>query len=62
MALEALRLKIGTQPMPRLLRSWATEHRYGNGTIKEFIALAEKIAGRNLDPFFQRWLYRRGKP
>jgi len=62
MALEALRLKIGTKPMLRLLRTWATGHRYGSGTIKEFTALAEKISDRNLDPFFQRWLYRRGKP
>ncbi|HEX5593217.1 MAG TPA: M1 family metallopeptidase [Solirubrobacterales bacterium] len=62
MALEALRLKIGTEPMLRALRSWATEHRYGSGTIKEFISLAEKISGLDLDPFFQRWLYRRGKP
>jgi aminopeptidase N len=62
MALEALRLKIGTRPMLRLLRSWAGEHRYGSGTIKEFTALAENISGRNLDPLFQRWLYRRGKP
>ncbi|HEV2858064.1 MAG TPA: M1 family metallopeptidase [Solirubrobacterales bacterium] len=62
MALEALRLKIGTQPMLRVLRGWATEHRYGSGTIKEFIALAEEISGQGLDPFFQRWLYRRGKP
>jgi aminopeptidase N len=62
MALEALRLKIGTKPMLRLLRSWATGHRYGSGTIKEFTALAEKTSDRNLDPFFQRWLYRRGKP
>lgn len=62
MALEALRLKIGTQPMLRVLHDWAQAHRYGSGTIKEFTALAEKISGRNLDPFFQRWLYRRGKP
>jgi aminopeptidase N len=62
MALQALRLKIGTKPMLRTLRTWATEHRYGSGTIKEFIALAEKISGLDLDPFFQRWLYRRGKP
>ena len=62
MALQALRLKIGTQPMLELLRDWATEHRYGSGTIKEFTDLAENISGRNLDPFFQRWLYRRGKP
>lgn len=62
MALQALRQKIGTKPMLRVLHDWAEGHRYGSGTIKEFTALAEKISGRNLDPFFQRWLYRRGKP
>jgi aminopeptidase N len=62
MALEALRLKIGTRPMLRTLREWAISHRYGSGTIKEFIAVAEKKSGRDLDPFFQRWLYQRGKP
>jgi aminopeptidase N len=62
MALEALRLKIGTRPMLQTLRGWATGHRYGSGTIEEFISAAEKMSGRDLDPFFQRWLYRRGKP
>jgi aminopeptidase N len=62
MALEALRLKIGTKPMLRLLRTWATQHRYGSADIKEFIALAEKISGRQLDRLFHRWLYQRGKP
>jgi len=62
MALEALRLKIGTKPMLRVLREWTTGHRYRSGTIKEFTDLAETVSGRNLDPFFQRWLYRRGKP
>ena len=62
MALEALRLKIGTGPMLRLLREWAVSHRYGSADIGEFTALAEEISGQNLGPFFQRWLYRRGKP
>ena len=62
MALEALRLKIGTKPLLHVLRAWATDHRYGSGTTKEFIELAEKISGRDLRPFFRRWLYRRGKP
>jgi aminopeptidase N len=62
MALQALRMKIGTKPMLRLLRRWAVEHRYGSGTIKEFIDLAEEVSERELDPFFQRWLYRPGKP
>jgi aminopeptidase N len=62
MALEALRLKIGTKPMLQTLRRWAVSHRYGSGDIEEFIALAEQVSGQKLDPFFQRWLYRRGKP
>jgi aminopeptidase N len=62
MALEALRLKIGTKPMLHVLHDWAQSHRYGSGDIEEFIALSEEISGRNLGPFFQRWLYQRGKP
>ena len=62
MALEALRLKIGTAEMLKTLRLWATGHRYGNADIGEFIALAEEVSGRDLGPLFQRWLYKRGKP
>ncbi len=62
MALEALRLAIGTKPMLRVLRTWAEEHRYGNGDIEEFTALAKRISGQSLDPLFHRWLYKRGKP
>ncbi|HET9592347.1 MAG TPA: M1 family metallopeptidase [Solirubrobacterales bacterium] len=62
MALEALRLKIGTKPMLRVLRDWTTGHRSSSGTIEQFEALAEEVSGQGLGPFFQRWLYRRGKP
>jgi aminopeptidase N len=62
MALQALRLRIGTKPMLRLLRQWAADHRYGSVGIDEFEALAEEVSGKELGPFFQRWLYRRGKP
>ncbi|HET7591083.1 MAG TPA: M1 family metallopeptidase [Solirubrobacterales bacterium] len=62
MALEALRLKIGTEPLLHLLHEWAVGHRYGSADIAEFTALAEAISGQNLGPFFRRWLYRKGKP
>lgn len=62
MALEALRIKIGTRPFLEILRRWATEHRYGSADIAEFEALATEVSGERLGPFFQRWLYRRGKP
>ncbi|MGD9734326.1 MAG: M1 family metallopeptidase [Solirubrobacterales bacterium] len=62
MTLQALREKIGTRPMLRTLRRWASVNRHGNGDTDQFIALAERISGRNLGPFFQRWLFQKGKP
>lgn len=62
MALQALREKIGTATMLKLLRRWTTSHRHGSADIAEFTALAERLSGRRLDALFQRWLYQRGKP
>lgn len=62
MAVQALRQEIGTKPLLRVLRRWTAERRYGSATIREFIALAEDVSGRELDPLFRRWLYQRGKP
>jgi aminopeptidase N len=62
MAVQALRVEIGTQPLLKTLRRWATEHRYGSGTIREFEALAEEVSGEELGALFQRWLYWPGKP
>ncbi len=62
MAVEALRQEIGTKPLLRVLRQWTRDHRHGSATIKQFVALAERVAGRDLDPLFRRWLYQRGKP
>ncbi|HEU5253584.1 MAG TPA: M1 family metallopeptidase [Solirubrobacterales bacterium] len=62
MALQALREKIGTTALLRILRRWAVDHRFASATIEEFAGLAEEVSGRELDPFFHRWLFRRGKP
>jgi aminopeptidase N len=62
MALEALRVQIGTKPFLRLLRRWAAVHRHGSADIGEFIALAEEVSGQGLGRFFHRWLFARGKP
>ena len=62
MALQALRTKIGTAPMLRVLRRWAIGNRHGSGTIGGFVDLAEEISGEQLDGLFRRWLYQRGKP
>jgi aminopeptidase N len=62
MALEALRLKVGTSTMLTILRDWATAHRYGSADTAEFMALAEKVSGRSLQALFERWLFSAGKP
>jgi aminopeptidase N len=45
-----------------ILRSWAAAKRGGNATTEEFIAHAERVAGRQLNDLFQTWLYTPGKP
>jgi aminopeptidase N len=44
------------------MRSWAQQNRFGNVTTPGFVALAERISGMELDPFFRVWLYEPGKP
>ena len=62
MTLQALREKVGDAVFFRILRHWAASHRYGNGTTRQFIALAERDSGRNVQHFFDVWLYRPDKP
>jgi aminopeptidase N len=62
MTLQALREKIGDVPFFTVLKTWTAEHRHGNATTAEFIALAERISGRDLGPFFQTWLFAPRKP
>ena len=34
----------------------------GNATVPEFIALAERLSGEDLDAFFEEWLFSAAKP
>jgi aminopeptidase N len=62
MGLQALREKIGTPAMLRVLRRWVIEHRHGSATIAEFIAHAEQVSGKSVGHLLRRWLFQRGKP
>jgi len=62
MTLQALRNRVGSPAFFQIMRNWAAQHRYGNGSIAEFIALAERSSGQDLRSFFQHWLYDRRKP
>jgi aminopeptidase N len=62
MTLQALRVRIGDRAFFRLLKEWATRHRYGNVSTPDLVAMAERISGRQLDRLFRVWLYTPGKP
>ena len=62
MTLQALRQKVGDLEFFAIMRAWADQHRYGNVSTPQFIALAEQVTGQDLDNFFDVWLYRPEKP
>lgn len=62
LTLEALRQLIGDPAFYAILRRWVSAHLYGNASTPDFIALAEAQSGRQLDRFFELWLFRRQKP
>ena len=62
MTLHQLRLAVGDDDFFRILRLWAQKNEGGNVTTGEFIALAEKVSGQELDELFHTWLFTATKP
>jgi aminopeptidase N len=62
MTLQALRNQVGDRDFFRILRAWATRKAGGNGTTGQFVALAERISGQQLDGLFDAWLFTPAKP
>jgi aminopeptidase N len=62
MALQALRQRVGNADYWPLLRTWVRSQRNGNGSTREFQALAERVSGANLDGFFDAWFFTAAKP
>ena len=62
MTLQALRVKIGDETFFRLLRDWYRIGSRDNVRTADFIALAERVSGQQLDSFFDVWLYQEGRP
>ncbi|MEU0569642.1 M1 family metallopeptidase [Nonomuraea sp. NPDC005983] len=62
MTLHALRKSVGDTTFFKLLKTWTEQHKYGNVTTDEFIALAEQLSGKDLKPLFDAWLFQPKKP
>jgi aminopeptidase N len=62
--LHTLRNEIGDSTFFRLLKSYAADprFRFGNASTSDFKNLAEQISGKELDWFFEQWVYREGRP
>ncbi|MEV7229305.1 M1 family metallopeptidase [Polymorphospora sp. NPDC051019] len=57
LTVHALRRTVGDDAFFRLLKTWTAEKRDGNATTAEFVAVAERVTGKSLRPFFDDWLY-----
>ena len=62
MGVHALRVEVGDRDFFRILRAWTSRRGGGNGTIPQFIRLAERISGQQLDDLFQTWLFTGSRP
>jgi Peptidase family M1 domain/Peptidase M1 N-terminal domain len=62
MTLQQLRLAVGDDDFFEILRRWARSHAGGNVKTGQFIALSERVSGKNLDELFDTWLFTPGKP
>jgi aminopeptidase N len=62
MTLQALRNEVGDDAFWTIIRTWARRNSGGNGTTPQFIALAERVSGQQLDALFDTWLFTATKP
>jgi hypothetical protein len=62
MTLHQLRLAIGDDDFFRLIRRWVRSYEGGNVATDDFIALAERVSGQQLDDLFETWLFTPSRP
>ncbi|GLI02562.1 M1 family metallopeptidase [Phytohabitans aurantiacus] len=62
MTLQALRVTVGDADFWKIVRQWYAKNRNGHGSTAEFVRLAERVSGEQLDDLFQAWLFTDTKP
>ncbi|HEX6352374.1 M1 family metallopeptidase [Actinophytocola sp.] len=62
LTLHTLRTQLGDVSFFALLRDWTATHRHRTATTDDFVALAERHAGRSLGGFFDAWLFQPALP
>jgi aminopeptidase N len=62
LTLHTLRTVLGDAAFFAVLREWTATHRHATATTEDFVALAERHAGRSLAAFFEQWLFQPALP
>lgn len=57
LTLHALRLEVGDEAFFEILKTYFAMYKNSNATTDDFIAVAKKVSGQELDEFFDLWLY-----
>jgi aminopeptidase N len=57
LVLYALRQKIGDRAFGQLERAWVQKYKGKSASTANFIALASRVSGKNLNGFLRSWLY-----
>lgn len=60
--LHMLRWVVGERAFFRILEQYREEHAYSTADTEEFIAICERVTGRDLRWFFDPWIYGTGRP
>jgi hypothetical protein len=60
--LHMLRELLGDPAFYSGTRAFLDEHRYGKATTRDLRAALEEASGRDLEPYFDRWIYGTGLP
>jgi len=62
LTVHALRLTVGDEAFFEILRTWTSEFAGGTATTDDFIEVAERVSGLELDDLFQAWLFEDAVP
>ncbi len=60
--LHMLRNEVGDQQFKKIIQTYYQQFKWSNADTKDFQKVAEKISGKDLNVFFNQWLYQPGIP
>ena len=60
--LNMLRNELGDEDFHQTIRTYYQKYRLSNADTKDFQKVAEEVSGKDLQWFFDQWLFHRGHP